>query len=217
MLFPVRDAHKHGFKYFALAITSVGDSSTHSGMLYSGPEGQPFLLHLADDLDLRNAPPGDRYFWLQSTLNQSRRKLMAALCQRIPTSESLLRYGFDRSGIKIDASTGTVTPGVDGKGLTCASFILAFFEVFGLRLLREDEWPTGVNRAWVEASALRIERQGNSTDEHLEALRSDVGASRFTPEEVVGASGAKGWPVGYADATAYALDVIVNLVSLLGK
>lgn len=212
MLLPVRDAHKHGFKYFALAITSVGDSLTHSGMLYSGPEGQPLLLHLADDLDLRNAPPGDRYFWLQSTLNQSRKKFMAALCQRIPTSEPLIRYGFDRSGVKIDPLTGKITPGVDGKGLTCASFILVCFEAFGLRLLREDEWPKGVNRDWVEASALRIEKRGSSTAEHLEALRSDVGASRFTPEEVVGASGAKGWPIGYEDASVLALGVMVSLL-----
>jgi len=189
------------FKSFALAIRAFGPDHYHSGMLYQTKDGQVMLLHLADNFDLRNEAPSERYKWAEPSLTTSRCKLLAVLCAKIASQDPKIPYGFDKTGISINSSTGAVTPGPEGKGLTCASFIMATLDAYGMRLLKEDEWPRNSHEQWQNATIERLKAREEVTEEQLAALQKDTGACRFVPQEVVGASTAKPWPVGYEKAT----------------
>lgn len=108
--------------------------------------------------------------------------------------------------------SGKVTFGVEGKGFTCASFIMAVLEAYGLRLLREDEWPLDAHISWQNSMIEHFRTKGNASQEQLDALQQQTGACRFVPQEVVGASTAKPWPVGYDKATALGIEVQSYLI-----
>lgn len=172
------------------------------------------LLHLADNFDLRNEAPSNHYKWASTSLPSSRCKFLAALCGMIAANDPQLPYGFDRTGISIDRFSGKVTLGAEGKGLTCASFILAALETYGLRLLKEEEWPRDANTNWQTDMIEHFKAKGNASEEQIRALEGETGACRFAPNEVVGAGTIRPWPVGYAQATI--LGILVGASILEG-
>ena len=105
-------------------------------------------------------------------------------------------YGLDKEGIFFDPNTGDLNPGERGRGLTCASFILAVLQPFGLFVLKEAEWPYHANDEWQQWVVDMLKKTGAPADQ-IKAVERDVGSRRFAPEEVVASSTDSPWPIGY--------------------
>lgn len=211
MLRNIDEARSEGFSSFALAICYPSLDQFHSAMLYENLAGELRLLHLADNFDLRNHEPDSRYKWVPAALPRPKCKLLAVLCDRVGSLGQQLPYGFDKNGISIDRTSGRVSPIPEEKGLTCASFILIMLETYGIRLLKEEEWPAGVNNEWQAQSIERLRLSGKSSAEQLRTMEESIGACRFTPTEVVGASTVRPWPVGYTQATTLGILLSVEI------
>jgi hypothetical protein len=114
--------------------------------------------------------------------------------------------------LALDPTTGQLAflP-APGKGFTCASFVLRIFETYGLSLLAEDEWPVDANSDWQRGIVQNLQQHSQASDGHVEAVSSDVGCRRFSPEEVVGAAAVTDWPVHYVEAVALASQVMAEL------
>jgi hypothetical protein len=169
-----------------------------------------WLLHLAWNFDLRSGEPTARYQWVPSTLSKSDEKFIAVICDRVRAASPPIPYGLDHEGVEFDGSTGQLRPHADGKGMTCASFILAILKCYGLSLLVEHEWPMDANPEWQEWIVTELSQNG-APPEHVEAVRNDVGCRRFTPQEVVAASTAKAWPVPFQQAAQLAVELLGEL------
>jgi hypothetical protein len=111
------------------------------------------------------------------------------------------RYPARRPGnivtIPTREPTGEFFPPPLGKGLTCATFILAVLRGHGLLPVDETTWlPRAEDVDWQTAIIEDLEASGAEQD-HIEAVRNDIGAKRFRPAEVVGAviEADSHWPV----------------------
>lgn len=104
-----------------------------------------------------------------------------------------LPYAVRYEGGAFDAEGNLQLVSARGRGLTCATFVLALCERINLRLLDLATWPTdrAGDAAWHEAIVKELERdiakRGNHPEDldHLEAVRRERPCARYRPEEVV--------------------------------
>jgi hypothetical protein len=145
-------------------------------------------------------------------------------CEPDLINKENIPYGLDPSGSCFDPETGEFIPPAIGKGLTCSTYITAAFRQLGIELLQQATWPDRPedvafgNRI---VDGLTAERQRDSTrvsQEHIDGVRNDVGARRFRPEEVVGASSRSfaEWPIAFADARLLADQILQDLEAARG-
>lgn len=121
-------------------------------------------------------------------------------------------YGFDRTGIAFDPSTGKATIPSGGKGLTCATFIITVLETQLLRLLKEEEWPSDANFEWQDSMLAELKGAPDVDESYILAVSEHVGhVRRFSPEEVVGSAAEAAWPVGYQRATKAAQKILSKM------
>lgn len=211
MLAPTNGEGLDAFEYFALAIKRVSSDQNHCGVLYQAPDGGVWIIHLAWNYNLRSSPAPQDYYWLPTTLDESNQKLLAVLAERVRTADPAIPYGLDAEGITFDSESGAVNVGRPGKGLTCAVFVLALLRTHGLNLLAEGEWPADANIVWQERIVAALRKE---SPEHADAVEADIGCTRFSPSEVVGASAIESWPVSFADATDAAVELEEQLPPL---
>lgn len=184
----------------------------HSGILYCLPDGQSRVVHLAFHHDLRDEEATLPFRWAHINLDEDNKILLAYLVSRIKGSGTLIPYGFDASGICFDPASGQLLPAPSGKGLTCATFILAALRTYGYELVDALSWPERPeDQGWQQEMIEYL--KGISSCDHINALQGDVGASRFRPAEVVGAAvvDADMWPVNFSKASELAEQVIADL------
>jgi hypothetical protein len=191
----------------------------HCGILYKLDDQAPRLLHLAWHRDLRDDEPDPKYLWGDVGLEASNRRFLAAWAGNQRINKQNIPYGLDSSGSCFDPDTGEFIPPPIGKGLTCSTYITAAFRQLGIELLQQATWP---NRPEDVAFGQRIvdgliaDRERDPTSvrqEHIKGVRNDVGARRFRPVEVVGASTRTfaEWPIAFADARAAADQILQDL------
>ncbi len=103
----------------------------------------------------------------------------------------------------------------DGRGLTCATFVLAMFASHGIPLLQLSEWPDREeDRAWQEY-IVGVLRKNGADEKHVNAVNEQVkrGCARYRPEEVAAAGAAPDLPVGFAYAEELGKRIVVRLGS----
>jgi hypothetical protein len=189
-----------GLGLAALAIRQTHPGQRHTGIAYRVDDGGTiFLLHLEWNYRLTSEAFSAPYLWVQTSLPIREQKYVAGLCALIANRQPGIPYGLERTGVSFDTNTGDIVVGEEGKGLTCASFILAVMQSIGLTLLEEDEWPQRNNDAW-QSWVVETLRKTKAPQAQIDAVERDVGSRRFTPEEVVASSTDSSWPVGYARA-----------------
>ncbi len=189
-------------EHFALAIAKTAPEQDHSGILYRDGNDDVWLMHLAWHHKLCSETFCFIYQWAPTNRPKPILKFLSVLCDKIRTARPVIPYGLDRSGIHINKETGEVAPGKPGKGLTCATFILALLDTYRIRLLDEAEWPADANQGWQNyIYEMMCDERADVPEDHRKALKNDIGGSRrFTPAEVIGASTEKRLPVGYKKA-----------------
>lgn len=190
----------------AIHATDIG---FHSGILYLR-NGEARILDLAFHHWLRDEVASPPFRWSELGLDQENKVIMAALVARIANVQPAIPYGFNSDGVGIDPDSGNLVPPPIGRGLTCATFILAVFRAFGHQILADEDWHARPeDTAWQDTILGML--AGHAAPEHVEAVREDRNAPRFRPEEVVGAGHQVQWPVSQAVAQALAIEVRADL------
>lgn len=188
-------------RHVGVAIAAINAEQRHIGLLHRDAESNDVLmLHLAFHRDLRNEPAKAKYLWIDPPILAERLIHVAAWCRLIWNSnQDDFPYAFSEPGECFDAETGKFLIGPTKYGLTCATFVLALFDVAGLKLVNYATWPTGRpgDREWQEYVVAQLPPTEVA---HIEAVRSEVGSVRFRPEEVAGAATVSPLPVDFATA-----------------
>ena len=126
--------------------------------------------------------------------------MVAAFCRFVgqKCAKNKIPYGFQLPSECLN-SQGEWNLGRVGKGLTCATFVLAVFQAQRLDIAQLDDWqPRASDLAWkrkvIEALRARAPEQAS----YLEA--NDLECVRYRPEEVAGAAASGKYPAGFQDA-----------------
>jgi hypothetical protein len=195
-----------------VAIKSVGGNQRHIGLIYRSATGEPYLAHLAWHLDFRNEPYPGGYFCGSSCLDEVSQQVFSAWLETFCARVQKISYGINSAGVILDSELLTFDPVPFGKGLTCATFVLALFERMGYQLLDAGEWATQPeDQAWQLSIIEALGRNPDESKERLEAMATDVGCFRFRPEQV--AAGVLRAPpsLGYKSANELAAEILETL------
>jgi len=200
----------------AIAIRSVNLSQRHIGVLHrEDGVDEVHLLHLAWHHDLKNSLPGPVYFWVDLDVPSRRLRQVAAICRKVwRSNQGTLPYALSPPNDCFDHQTGEFLLGPTRRGLTCASFVLAIFEEAGLRLAHYATWPTNRSgdREWQEWVIEQLENGASpATAEHIEAVKGEVGAVRYRPEDVAGAATVSPLPADFATSEKRAAGILDRL------
>lgn len=196
------------FDTFGVAILRTDPEQFHCAILFDRA-GTATLLHLAWNYCLSVGDVEARYWWADTGLLGPNKKLMAVIADRIATAKPRIPYGLARDILAIEPGTGKLIPGPEGKGLTCASFILAVFQSQGFEVLAENQWPENANDVWQARIVAALARDVNATPEQKRAVARDIGSRRFTPPEVVGGATVSetDWPVSFERAQTLSAEI----------
>lgn len=182
----------------------------HTGLLYKIDGEGPRIAHLGwHEVQIDNEPD-ENYLWADVNLDETNCIVIASWLDDRRLRPDKIPYGFRIDGSPYDPVTGEFIPPPLGRGLTCATFIVAVLEHLGFQLLEQHTWPStrADDVAWQEGILAALAKTGVS-QAHVDALSNDVGSTRFRPEEVCGATVlAPDWPVAFADARVVAEEVL---------
>jgi hypothetical protein len=131
--------------------------------------------------------------------------VLAKLCRKIADQyargDRRLAYALRYGGGTFDPGTG-IFMNEAGRGLTCATFVMAVFASRGAPLLHWAEWqPRDEDRVWQE-KVVRALRAYGADEEHVTAVNEEAqrGCARFRPEEVAAAGVCDTLPLGFVEA-----------------
>lgn len=196
-----------------LVILRTREDRLHSGILYRIEGEGPRMLHLAFHYDLRDEEARLPYRWAQLGLDDVNRLVLSEIVSRVARQRPGIAYGFDASGVCIDAKSGDVIPAPPGKGLTCATFISAILAAHGYSLIDLESWPLRADDEQFQQEIIDFLVQHQADPEHIAAVRGSVGSKRLRPDEAVGAGTLKDdeWAVQFAEARALADEILIEL------
>jgi hypothetical protein len=119
-------------------------------------------------------------------------------------------YGFFYTGASV--FNGDLTfKDQEGAGLTCATFLLAFFAELGYDLIDIEGWqPREDDTQW--QTFILSQLSGALGEEKAKTMEASIGvAFRFRPEEVTGSySGYEGAPLDFNDAVVMGENLILE-------
>ncbi len=92
-----------------------------------------------------------------------------------------------------------------------STFITSVLRSLGFEVLKYDEWPERPEDVAFGQKIVDMLRAAHANEDHIQAVRADIGARRFRPDEVVGATTLSAWPVAFVEARAIAKAVIMDL------
>jgi hypothetical protein len=185
---------------------------THIGLLYrEDGESPTVLLHLCWHRQLRQDDPSAKcHAWVRPRVEVATADTIAAYAALVweKNQRRGLPYAFSDPRGFFD-NNGDIVPGSEQVGLTCSTFVLAIFEVSGVRLLDYNTWPE-------RPDDLAFQRGVIATLDRTGAAKADVAAAagqlptaRYRPLEV--AAGA------YADDRPIAFPLAISLADEIGR
>jgi hypothetical protein len=172
------------------------------------------LCHLKFHHLLRRGPPDDGYFWADCAMfsggieRSSNGRVFAVLISETARNPNIpYGFAFDENCF---ANDGTYRPMEIGKGLTCASFVIALFHSHGYPFLKLESWrlrPEDI--AWQNKILDLLRRY--ATAEHVNAAAAYVGQFRYRPEEVAGAAVRAPPPLDFDESVNLATDILATI------
>jgi hypothetical protein len=204
-----------GDVFFGLGIKEIKANQRHCGVIYRPDAELVRFLHLAFHFDLKDEVLNGTYWWAPSGLDQENQRLLAAFAIVIAEGHPSIPYGFDMDGVIFDKASGALLPAPPGRGLTCATFVLAMFRTYGFEPLLSQSWEIRLEDDQWQAQILAYMQANGASPEHLEAIRSAEPNKRFRPEEVVGTATQQmdEWAIDYERALFLAAEVLEDMAS----
>jgi hypothetical protein len=203
-------------RFAAIALTAVTADQRHIGILHQDPESKEVrLLHLAWHHDLRHSQPKPNYLWVDPAISPLRLRQVAALYRKVwRSNHKAIPYAFSPPNDCFDSRTGQFLFSPTRHGLTCTSFVLAVFHAAGIQLADYTSWPMGrdEDRAWQVWVVGQLENSDPpAPTDHIQAVKQEIGAVRFRPEEVAGAATVSPLPATFALASERAEQIVPQL------
>lgn len=207
----------------AVAVTQ-GTVGLHAGISYKPADETCSVLHLAWHSILTATQKIDAWAYVVPSLDAMEQQILAGMCHLVATTRPRVPYGFQYAGSRFDED-GRFIPGPNERGLTCATFVMAIFELARIPLIAVNTWRLdSMNAARLEEDRrtqeqlVELLRQTrNATQEHADAVEKEVGCMRFRSEEVAAASGLANRPVTFDIAEREGKNVLTSAVSLAGR
>lgn len=169
----------------AIVICRAGDN-LHSGLLYLDTNSAVRVLHLGWQDRLYNSWGWPR-LWAAPDVEPERLASVAALCRLIwEDYEAKKKFPYGLKFLQTSFSpNGQLLLGPGAKGLTCATFVLAVFNSFGIQIVNESDWPVRQD----EDRRFLDRMRPHMDPGHFALLEAEIseGCRRIRPEEVVGA------------------------------
>lgn len=176
---------------FGTAIYQVSPEQRHAAIVFKDREKTHLsLLHLAWHYDLRCEPLRPAYRCVPaSNFDEEELQLFAEQASRIYEQNSAgIPYGMEYTGASVFGGDLRFLD-APGAGLTCATFILGFFESLGFEILDIDSWQARDDDGLWQ-SGIFADLEGSLSEEAAEKQKILIGSAfRFRPEEVVGGVG----------------------------
>lgn len=172
---------------FGVAFREFQPGWHHAALVFS-VIGEPGLrlLHLGGNYDFRNDPIEEGYQIVPCPdFTPDELDLLSVQASRLwKQTGKDIPYNFDYDGTQaFNIDLSFLSEG--GRGLTCATFVLAFFNLYGYRIVDVPSWqfrPEDVR--WQQLMFRHLEAQLGP--EHAARMKANIGtAARFKPEEVV--------------------------------
>jgi hypothetical protein len=210
-----------------IGIAIHGDlNQRHVGILFrTNQNEEPKLLHLAFHLRLRCDAPSEyssQNYWLHcSGFSNEEQLQLAVWCKNIfAANKNKIPYGLAYSSMGFFDQNGTFIHSSYGCGLTCATFVMALFEDFGLPIIDITSWKTRADDAeWQKHIVDAIKEDHNKhpdfySNTHIENQILNIGiALRFRPEEVAASVNIyKDQPITFQVAEPLGKDLVTKLL-----
>ena len=202
---------------FGAAIFQTGNPEQRHAAIVFKDRAKPnvSLLHLAWHYDLRSEPlqPGYRCVPMPS-FDEEELQLFAEQASRIfEENSSGIPYGMGYTGAAVFGGDLKYLES-PGAGLTCATFLLGFFDTLGFEIIDVESWESRADDVvWQGSIYAVLERK---LEKESALVQKDLigNAFRFRPEEVVGSVGIyQNAPLDFGESTA----VGVRLLSEMEK
>lgn len=181
----------------------------HVGLIYRVADSGPRFCHLAWHFMLEDEPLPADYFWGSSGLDPVNKVFMAAYVASLKQNASDVPYGIDYGGIYFDDQGCYIVQPL-GRGLTCATFILAVFARNGFDLVEVENWPERPDDVeWQQQIIGALTHRASR--EHIEAVKQNVGAKRFRPEEVAAGVISENTPLDFSAARVLVQEILHDM------
>jgi len=204
-------------QFVAVLIGEPQSGQRHIGIWYrADDEGNSNTLHLAWHCRLENVADSPAYFtlWVEPLYPIRRLRQAAAYVRRVWTTNGrgAIPYSLSPPIDSLDPETGAYLLGPTRFGLTCASFVLAVFHGARLPLIDYPTWQTDRpgDREWQQRIIDQLEKCGAEA-EHIENVRSEIGAVRYRPEDVAAGAALAPPPADFAVASALGEQILARI------
>ncbi|MBI6911689.1 hypothetical protein [Pseudomonas palleroniana] len=205
---------------FGVALAQFNTGSTtmpvqrHAAIVFREKDKEKLnMLHLATHYDLRCEPLTNKYKCVPgSYFNDEDLQILAETASRMwdQNKEKGIPYGFVYNGASV-FNGDLKFKDQEGAGLTCATFLLAFFSELGHDLINIDGWQSREDdEAWQKYILTQL--SGALGEAKSKLMGASIGvAYRFRPEEVVGSYGGfEGDPLDFNDAVVMGENLILE-------
>lgn len=169
-----------------VALKETRPGYRHTGLvIYDRAKKAHRFLHLADHYSFRNEQLSPEYFiYPNETFSLGEIEYLAERAQKLwETNGPKIAYGLDYDGKNVFDDQMKFL-GADGMGLTCATFVLAFFAKCGFPLADVTSWLPRANDAFFQQAIFDYLKPRLDEDQLARAEKSVGTAPRFRPEEV---------------------------------
>ena len=199
-------------KGVGLVVRRSNATQNHVGILYLHEQLGPRICHLAWHHRLLFEAPDNSYLWVDlEGLDDENRLVASAFFRALEEEMPHVPYGFGIDGECFHQDGTFISPPV-GQGLTCATFVVAALNAQGHKILDELTWPDREQDAVWQAHIIEmLEQHSDAPQEHINALKSLIGATRIRPEEVVASGVHQPWPTMFDDVSSLAEQVLLEL------
>jgi hypothetical protein len=201
--------------WLGLIVKEYNPSQRHVGFLYKEvEEGPAKFCELRFHHELYVGASSSGMNWIDIELNETDKISLAGWIEATLSDQVNMPYGFDWDGQVFDSETDQMIDPPIGKGLTCASFIVAVFKNYGHEVLDPATWTERQDDIAWQKSFVEIMRKKGVPKEHIDALELDIPSIRVRPEEVAGAATLSEdghWPATFDAALAQAQLIIEDI------
>lgn len=182
-----------------VALTQNREGQNHIAILFE-LDDEMALLHVGEYKGKLCDRPTDKYIWMElgEDFHPVRKQVMLShLLQIVQVNQGLiLRYGLDHSVNCFNPETGKINDCYDfSVGFTCATFVLEVFLSFGFELIDVSTWPPADEQSinfqkmvFTYLHGIHIQSPHLLSTDYLNAQLSNIGKSRFLPQEVAAAT-----------------------------
>jgi hypothetical protein len=202
-----------------IGIVMTGDpQQRHTGMYYrTGLDSQVHFLHLAFHFKLKREAPVQQHCWLaMGGLDAEEQQSLAIWFETIwEINGHRIPYGINYSDSPYFNSSGGIHTAASAEGgLTCATFILASFDAYGLPIIdAASAYPRDDDQEWQQRIIDALELYGHAGQAYVDNQRLFLGkAARYRPEEVAGAASVfLDGPLPFSDAVKLGAQVLQQM------